>query len=85
MAKEGVGARLANGFMESLKNVGNGFVEFFIWIVVHLPYLATWALIITTIVMIIKFNIRRSRKKKALKSEKAAKTENAAKQKESEK
>ncbi|MBE5865518.1 MAG: DUF4349 domain-containing protein [Lachnospiraceae bacterium] len=83
--KEGVGARLANGFMESLKNVGNGFVEFFIWIVVHLPYLATWALIITTIVMIIKFNIRRSRKKKALKSEKAAKTENAAKQKESEK
>lgn len=77
--KEGVGTRLTKGFMESLKNVGNGFVEFFIWVVVHLPYLAVWALIITAIVMIIKLIKRRNRRKKA------SKAENLQKQKESEK
>ncbi len=73
VAKEGVGTRLAKGFMESLKNVGNGFVEFFIWIVVHLPYLAVWALIIAAIVMTIKLIIRRNRKKKAAKQKESEK------------
>lgn len=71
--KEGVGSRLAKGFMESLKDVGNGFVEFFIWIVVHLPYLAVWAIVITAIVMIIKLIIRRNRKKKAAKQKESEK------------
>lgn len=71
--EESVGERLAGGFMDSLKSVGNGFVEFFIWIVVHLPYLAVWALAITAIVVTIKLIIRRSRKKKAAKQKESEK------------
>lgn len=71
--KQSVGQRLTNGFMNSLKNVGNGFVEFFIWIVVHLPYLATWALVVTAILMSIKLAIRHSRKKKAAKQKESEK------------
>lgn len=68
-----VGQRIADGFVRSLKNVGEGFVDFFVVLVVCSPYLVTWALIVAAIVGIIKLCIRRSQKK------------NAAKQKESEK
>lgn len=60
--------RLTGGFMESLKNVKDGFVEFFIWIVVHIPYLAVWAVVILIIVVAIKLIIRRNRRKKAEKT-----------------
>ena len=73
VVEKSVGQRLADGFMESLKNVGNGFVEFFIWIVVHLPYLAVWALVIAAIVMTVKLTIRHNRKKKAAKQKESEK------------
>ncbi|MDE6015486.1 MAG: DUF4349 domain-containing protein [Acetatifactor sp.] len=60
--------RLTGGFMESLKDVKDGFVEFFIWIVVHIPYLAVWAAVILIIVVVIKLIIRRNRRKKAEKT-----------------
>lgn len=59
--------RMAEGFVNSLKNVGNGFKEFGIWIVVHIPYLVVWAAVIFAIVMFIKWLIRRAKKKKAKK------------------
>lgn len=68
-----VGQRLADGFMKNLKNVGNGFVDFFVWLVVCSPYLITWALIIVAIVMIVKLCIRRSRKKEAAKQKESEK------------
>ncbi len=57
--------RLSGGFMNSVENVKDGFVEFFIWIAVHSPYLAVWAAVILIIVLVIKLIIRRSRKKQA--------------------
>lgn len=60
--------RLTGGFMQSLENVKDGFVEFFIWIVVHIPYLAVWAAVILIIVVVIKLIIRRNRRKKAEKT-----------------
>lgn len=71
--EESVGERLVGGFIDSLKDVGNGLVEFFIWIVVHLPYLAVWAIVITIIVVTIKLIIRRNRKKKAAKQKESEK------------
>ncbi len=58
---------MAEVFVNSLKNVGNGFKEFGIWIVVHIPYLVVWAAVIFAIVMFIKWLIRRAKKKKAKK------------------
>ena len=57
--------RIANGFTDSLMNVKDGLVDFFVWFVVSLPYLAVWAVVIFVIVAIIKLIIRRSRRKKA--------------------
>lgn len=57
--------RLAGGFMESVEDVKDGFVDFFIWIVVHLPYLAVWAVVIWIIVVVIRLIIRGRQKKKA--------------------
>ena len=68
-----IGQRLADGFVRSLKNVGSGFVEFFVWLVVCSPYLITWVLVITAIVMFIKLCIRRSQKKKAAKQKESEK------------
>ncbi len=68
-----VGQRIADGFVRSLKNVGEGFVDFFVVLVVCSPYLITWALIITAIVWIVKLSVRHSRKKKAAKQKESEK------------
>lgn len=57
--------RISGGFMESLSDVGNGFKEFFIWLIVKSPILVIWAAIIAAIIwIIIKCDKRRQRKRK---------------------
>ena len=46
--------RMTNGFVESLIDVRDGFINFGIWFVVHIPYLLIWAVVITVILLIIK-------------------------------
>ncbi|MBR6152320.1 MAG: DUF4349 domain-containing protein [Lachnospiraceae bacterium] len=58
--------RMTNGFVESLIDVRDGFIDFGIWFVVHIPYLIIWAVVITVILMIIK----KLRKKSSGKKEK---------------
>ena len=60
---ETVWERIGNGFMESLENLGNFFVELFILIVVTLPYMIPLALPAILILWLIR------RKKKKAKSE----------------
>lgn len=64
------GQRIAEGFVESLKDVGNGAVEVFVWVVVNLPHLVVWAAVIALIV----FLFRKCRRKKKAQKE-AAKNE----------
>lgn len=56
--------RISRGFLTSLKNIGEGFTEFFIWFVVTAPYLVIWGIVIVAVVLFIKWRIRCSRKKK---------------------
>lgn len=63
VVEETTGERLANGFMQSLTNVKDGLVNFFVWFVIHIPYLVVWAVVIFVIVMIVKL-IRRRRNRK---------------------
>lgn len=58
--------RITGGFVESLQDIGDGFVELTIWFVVHIPYMVIWAVVIVAGVLIIKgiCKRRRSRKQK---------------------
>lgn len=63
--------RMADGFADSLKDLGNGFKEFAIWLVIHIPYLVVWVLVILAIVFFVKAMVKRSEKKKKKKFEQA--------------
>ena len=46
--------RISEGFVDSLKSIGEGFKEAAIWFVIHIPYLVIWAIVIAVIVLILK-------------------------------
>ena len=46
--------RIATGFSRSLKDIGEGFTDFFVWFTVNSPYLLIWGAIITVIVLILR-------------------------------
>lgn len=60
--EETVWERISGGFMESLDNIGNGFVEFGIWFVIHIPYLVVWAVFVAAFIFFILWLIKHSTK-----------------------
>jgi len=62
---ETVWERISSGFSKSLKNVGEGFVNFFVGLVVALPYLIPWIVVAVVVVVIILRVKRRKAKKSA--------------------
>ncbi len=60
--KETIGERIGKGFINSLHSVGTGFTEFFIWIVINLPFLLIWAVVIIIILLVIKHFNRKNKK-----------------------
>ena len=56
--------RIGTGFMESLKDVGNGFVELFVYVIVNFPYILILTVIAVIVIVIIRHKIRKNRKKK---------------------
>ncbi len=63
--EKGAFERMGEGFIKSLKSVGNGFKELLIWLVIHIPQLV----ILGIIAFIIVFIIKRNNKKIAAKRE----------------
>ena len=55
--------RISGGFMDSLKGVGHGILDLFVWILASLPYLLVWGAVITAVVLLIR-RIRRKRRAK---------------------
>ncbi|MBE5883091.1 MAG: DUF4349 domain-containing protein [Lachnospiraceae bacterium] len=51
--EETVWERISEGFMNNLRRIGDGFVEFGIGFVINLPYLVVWAVIITVFVLML--------------------------------
>lgn len=64
VAAETAGERIVSGFAESVANVLNGIKEFFIGLIINLPYLFVWGIIIAVVILIVVRLRRRSRKKK---------------------
>ena len=46
--------RISGGFMDSLKSVGDGIVDFFVWVIVSLPYLVVWGAVLAVVIIIFK-------------------------------
>lgn len=71
VVEETVWQRITGGFAESLQDIGDGFVELAIWFVVHIPYMAIWAVVIVVFVLIIRKNCRNRRDRKQKNDENA--------------
>ena len=46
--------RIANGFVDSLKEIRDGLTEFAIWFVVNIPYFILWIIIFVVVILLIK-------------------------------
>lgn len=64
--EETVWERISGGFVESLHSVGDGFVEFGIWLIVNSPFLVIWAVIIVAVIVILRKVIAVRRKRQAV-------------------
>ncbi|MCM1542509.1 MAG: DUF4349 domain-containing protein [Blautia sp.] len=73
--------RITEGFVDSLKEIGNGIKEGAIWFVVNIPYLVIWAAVVAAAAVILrKWRRKRKEKKAALKSEAVSKNTDGAEQ-----
>ena len=59
---ETVWERISTGFVDSLENIGDFFVELFVFIGANLPYLLIWALVLTGIVILIRISFKKKKK-----------------------
>lgn len=60
----GPGKRIADGFMRSLRDIGDGVMELAIWFLTHIPYLVIWGIVIAVIAVCCKkARAKRIRKK----------------------
>lgn len=86
--EETVWERISTGFVDSLKNIGEGLKEAAIWFVIHIPYLVIWAIVIAVIVLIlkkIKKRTKRIREEEAKRQKTLVNTEVTESKKEQEK
>lgn len=61
--------KISTGFSESLYNVTHGISDFFISLVIHLPYLAVWAVSLVLVLLAVRLVVRRRRKRREKASE----------------
>lgn len=52
VVEQTAGERIAEGFAESIRDIGEGFKEFFIGFVINLPYIVVWAVIIAIVAFV---------------------------------
>ena len=59
--------RIGTGFRRSLKDIGEGFTDFFVWFTVNSPYILIWGAIAVAVILILRKRggprIRRGKKK----------------------
>ena len=57
--------RIGSGFVENLKDLGNGLENFIVFLITGMPYFILIAVIVTAIVLVVKTAIKRKKQKKA--------------------
>lgn len=73
VVEETVWQRISGGFVKSIQSVADGFVEFVIWLLVNSPFLVIWTVVITLVVLLLRFGRKKRVACKAVKE--AAKSE----------
>ncbi len=73
--------RIAEGFVGSLKDVGDNLVEFGIWFIVNIPYFVIWAVILVVMYKVLRLltRNRKSAGKKLFRKEKSSEAESQVK------
>lgn len=61
-------SKISTGFRSSFRDVKNNIEEFFVWLLVMVPYLVEWAVILLILGSIIRFIVRYRRKREAVKA-----------------
>lgn len=61
-------SKISTGFHSSFRDVKNNIEEFFVWLLVMVPYLVEWAVILLILGSIIRFIVRHRRKREAAKA-----------------
>lgn len=56
--------RISSGFSENLRDIAEGFVDFFVWAVTYSPQLLCWAAVIAIAVTVVKRKAKKRREKK---------------------
>ena len=56
--------KIGDGFVESLSDIWDGFVNFFVWVLANSPHLVLWGGIITVVVLLIRRANKRRKAKK---------------------
>lgn len=56
--------RIGSGFKKNLKNIGEGLVDFFVWLVTYSPQLVILAAVVVLVVTLIRRSSRKRREKK---------------------
>lgn len=64
VAEQSIGEKIVTGFQRSLVDVGNGFVNFGVGVLINLPYIVVWAVILIVIGLIVRMIIKRRHRKK---------------------
>ena len=62
--------RIRDGFKASLKGVGEGIVDFTVWILANSPYLVVWGVILAVSIPLLRRLHKRRKERKAAKAEK---------------
>ncbi len=77
--EETIWQRISTGFAKNLTGVGTGLVNFFVWIIVSSPVFLLLGAIGVGVWLIVRANIRKNRKKRALEAAKKAEAETESK------
>ena len=71
VAEQNAFERIAEGFKDSLEDIGEGAVDFAVWFVINIPYFIVWGIILVIIGVILHLLGVRSRRLRAEKEAKA--------------
>lgn len=58
---ETVWERIGTGFLNSLKNIGEGFVELFVFLVVAFPYLVIIGVVLTVVILVLRHHKKKKK------------------------
>lgn len=64
VSEETVWERISVGFVHSIKNIAEGFVEIGIWFMINIPYILIWGVVITVLILFARISVKKKKANK---------------------